>query len=534
MDAEQAGIGEAPVEGIDRVAEAALLAHLLEQARGHAAAEQRWRGSARRGNLRRMRAGPRSRAGSAPPSACAVRARRRRHNARPRHRRAVVEGSAAKRSSAKRHQAARGRRRRRRTAPSRGRDSGGRDSRQMVRAGAAHRLGACRGWCGRAAGREGALDEEIEHAVLGRIERGADLLDDDAAARAPAPADRRRSCYRMSERMSTARSASGLQDARVIGGGLDAGGGVDLAADRLDLLGDVGRRAARGALEGHVLEQDARCRARRRSSSRDPAPTQTPSAALSRWSIAWLTTVSPDGSLDTSTPISGSPDLCTSWCCPSSTARARASTKRATASLSLGRVAKRSSRCMRSPSQSGRAGRCRSRPRPRPGTWRDGRVASVTIGAADAFGPRGDGERHGGMRIGEIAGIGEHASASSPPSSPHRCGRRRIVADGCQRRLGQGEGARLAEPRHQAVAPQRRRARSPPRAAARSSRRPGCPSTGDCGRHDAGQSRSARSASVALQDVVRIGGDHQPLDRQTDALGDITGEDVAEIARRHA
>ena len=39
MDAEDAGVGEAPVEGIDRVAEPALLAHFLEQPRRHAAAE---------------------------------------------------------------------------------------------------------------------------------------------------------------------------------------------------------------------------------------------------------------------------------------------------------------------------------------------------------------------------------------------------------------------------------------------------------------------------------------------------------------
>ncbi len=39
MDAEDAGIGKAPVEGIDGVAEAAELAHFLEQAGGHAAAE---------------------------------------------------------------------------------------------------------------------------------------------------------------------------------------------------------------------------------------------------------------------------------------------------------------------------------------------------------------------------------------------------------------------------------------------------------------------------------------------------------------
>ena len=40
-DAEDAAVGKGPVEGIDRVAEAALFAHFLEQARAHAAAEDR-------------------------------------------------------------------------------------------------------------------------------------------------------------------------------------------------------------------------------------------------------------------------------------------------------------------------------------------------------------------------------------------------------------------------------------------------------------------------------------------------------------
>jgi hypothetical protein len=46
-----------------------------------------------------------------------------------------------------------------------------------------------------------------------------------------------------------------LEHAGVVGGGLDAGGGVDLAADRLDLLGDLASTARVGALERHVLEQ---------------------------------------------------------------------------------------------------------------------------------------------------------------------------------------------------------------------------------------------------------------------------------------
>ena len=60
---------------------------------------------------------------------------------------------------------------------------------------------------------------------------------------------------RMSARMSTASGTSSGKHAGVVGGRLDAGRGVDLAADILDLLGDLAGGAARRALEGHVLEQ---------------------------------------------------------------------------------------------------------------------------------------------------------------------------------------------------------------------------------------------------------------------------------------
>ena len=45
------------------------------------------------------------------------------------------------------------------------------------------------------------------------------------------------------------------EHARVIGGGFDAGRGVDLAADILDFGGDLEGAAPAGALERHVLEQ---------------------------------------------------------------------------------------------------------------------------------------------------------------------------------------------------------------------------------------------------------------------------------------
>ncbi len=47
----------------------------------------------------------------------------------------------------------------------------------------------------------------------------------------------------------------GRQHARKVGSRLDAGGGVDLAADVLDLRGDLEGAAPPGSLERHVLQQ---------------------------------------------------------------------------------------------------------------------------------------------------------------------------------------------------------------------------------------------------------------------------------------
>src|SRR5215467_7996155 len=46
-----------------------------------------------------------------------------------------------------------------------------------------------------------------------------------------------------------------LENACEVGSGLQAGGGIELAADRFNLLGDIGRAAPLGALKRHVLQQ---------------------------------------------------------------------------------------------------------------------------------------------------------------------------------------------------------------------------------------------------------------------------------------
>jgi len=58
--------------------------------------------------------------------------------------------------------------------------------------------------------------------------------------------------------------------------------------------------------------------------------------------------------------------------------------------------------------------------------------------------------------------------------------------------------------------------------------------------HRRAQRRSHRSGTVdarieiARKDVVLVGGQHQPLDRQPHAAGHVTGEDVAKVSGRHA
>ena len=94
----------------------------------------------------------------------------------------------------------------------------------------------------------------FEHQVVGRVLGGADLLHDDVLLALKLLRIEGRIGEDVGEHVERERHV-GAQHARVIGGGLDAGRGVEIAADRLDLLGDLARGAALGALERHVLEE---------------------------------------------------------------------------------------------------------------------------------------------------------------------------------------------------------------------------------------------------------------------------------------
>lgn len=114
-------------------------------------------------------------------------------------------------------------------------------------------LGAEGGPAHRLVGIGGEL-EMVEHDIVRRVVRLADLLQDDAAL----ALEFRRIEGGMAEDVADDVDTEGeilLQQLDVIGGLLARGVGVDVAADILDRLGDGGGTPALGALEGHVFEE---------------------------------------------------------------------------------------------------------------------------------------------------------------------------------------------------------------------------------------------------------------------------------------
>ncbi len=94
------------------------------------------------------------------------------------------------------------------------------------------------------------VEDDVVRRVLGR----ADSCRMTCCSRASSSSSKRES-RRMSVRMSIASGTSFLHDARVVGGGSTLVDAFQLAADVLDLLGDLPGAAPARALEGHVLEE---------------------------------------------------------------------------------------------------------------------------------------------------------------------------------------------------------------------------------------------------------------------------------------
>jgi len=102
--------------------------------------------------------------------------------------------------------------------------------------------------------RKGGRLQAVEHEIVGRIVRRADLLDDHALLTCKLRRIERRVGENIGQNVERERHV-GLEHARIERGGLHAGRRVEIAADRLDLLGDLLRAAPRRALERHVFEQ---------------------------------------------------------------------------------------------------------------------------------------------------------------------------------------------------------------------------------------------------------------------------------------
>ena len=90
--------------------------------------------------------------------------------------------------------------------------------------------------------------------IVGRVGDRADLLDDDVLLAHDLVAVERRLGQDVGQHVERQRHV-GLEHARVIGGALGAGRGIEIAADRLDLLGDLAGGAPSRALERHVFEE---------------------------------------------------------------------------------------------------------------------------------------------------------------------------------------------------------------------------------------------------------------------------------------
>ena len=101
---------------------------------------------------------------------------------------------------------------------------------------------------------KGSLLQPVQDQIVRRVLGGADLLHDDVLLAPQFFRIERRIGQDVGQHVERERHV-GSQHARVVGGGLDRGRGVEVAADRLDLLGDLARGAPRRALERHVLEQ---------------------------------------------------------------------------------------------------------------------------------------------------------------------------------------------------------------------------------------------------------------------------------------
>ena len=93
----------------------------------------------------------------------------------------------------------------------------------------------------------------LEDEIVRRVGDRADLLDDDVLLARQFRVESRLG-QNVGQHVERERHV-GLEHARVVSGALGAGRGIEIAAHRLDLLGDLARRAPPRALERHMFEE---------------------------------------------------------------------------------------------------------------------------------------------------------------------------------------------------------------------------------------------------------------------------------------
>ena len=255
IDAEQPAVAVAVREGMDRVDEAALLAHFLEQPGRHAAAERgrQHRGGVIIGVVERNAGKPEHEVQLLEVAVLAVVAAgiaRRLGRDRP-----CRAGIAAEQRPRPARRRGRGRNCRTPTAPCAPRRNGRADSRSTASRGSRRMIsglpstGRPIAWSGKA--RSWKWSKMMSSGVSFACPISCRMTVRSRSSSAGSKLE----CSRMSARMSSASGSVLLQHLGVIGGALARGIGVEVAADRLDLLGDGEGAAALGALERHVLEE---------------------------------------------------------------------------------------------------------------------------------------------------------------------------------------------------------------------------------------------------------------------------------------
>ena len=101
---------------------------------------------------------------------------------------------------------------------------------------------------------KGSLLQPVPNQIVRRVLGGADLLHDDVLLAPEFFRIKRRISQDVGQHVKREWHV-GSQNTCVVGGRLDRGPGIEIAANRFDLLGDLTRRTPGRAFEGHVLEQ---------------------------------------------------------------------------------------------------------------------------------------------------------------------------------------------------------------------------------------------------------------------------------------